>query len=161
MHYAPEECENVWTSVQLKYSDYLKDWRTDLGCSKNFHNGKGGTYDCIAIMTYYSVCKDKTTFREIEEIEEVLVLPSFKKLTLPPLKKEFQQRVFFEFSSIEDHYKYRADVMKTYPYAHYPVFEGYNHMQYQILSSEDFAKTLDFIIENNAMPRLAFMKDEK
>lgn len=86
---------------------------------------------------------------------------SLENKPLPPLKKEFQQRVFFEFGSIEDHYKYRADVMKTYPYAHYPVFEGYNHMQYQILSPEDFAKTLDFIIENNAMPKLAFMKDEK
>ena len=89
LQYAPEECENVWTSVQLKYVDYLKDWRTDLGGSKNFHNGKGGTYDCIAIMTYYSVCKDKTTFREIEKIEEELVLPSFKKLKFVNCNKRF------------------------------------------------------------------------
>lgn len=46
--------------MQLKYVDYLKDWRTDLGGKSSFHNGAGGTYDCIAIMTYYAVCKDVT-----------------------------------------------------------------------------------------------------
>lgn len=96
LHYAPEECENVWTSVQLKYVDYLKDWRTDLGGSKNFHNGKGGTYDCIAIMTYYSVCKDKTTFREIEKIEEELVLPSFKKLKFVNCNKPFWKKLMYK-----------------------------------------------------------------
>ena len=80
LHYPPEKCEEVWTKVQKQYVEYLKDWRTDLGGKKNFHNGKGGTYDCIAIMTYYAVCKDVTAFREIEEMEEELVLPSFKKL---------------------------------------------------------------------------------
>ena len=56
LHYPEEKRERVWTKVQLKYVEYLKSWRTDLGGKKNFHNGKGGTYDCIAIMTYYSVC---------------------------------------------------------------------------------------------------------
>ena len=39
-----------------------------LGSKKNFHNGVGGTYDCIAIMSYYVVCKAVTSFREIEEM---------------------------------------------------------------------------------------------
>ena len=38
--------------VQQQYVTFLRDWRTDLGGSKNFHNGKGGTYDCIALMSY-------------------------------------------------------------------------------------------------------------
>ena len=47
----------------------------------NFHNGAGGTYDCIAIMSYYAACRDVATFREIEEMEENLILPSFRKLS--------------------------------------------------------------------------------
>ncbi len=59
LHYPKQERENVWTKVQLKYVDYLKDWRTDLGGKSNFHNGAGGTYDCIAIMNYYAVCNGR------------------------------------------------------------------------------------------------------
>ncbi len=58
----------VWTNVPLKYVEYLKNCSNDLGGKKNFHNCKGRTYDCIAIMTYYAVCKSVTNFREIEEI---------------------------------------------------------------------------------------------
>ena len=65
----------------LHYADFLSDWRTDLGGKKNFHNGAGGTYDCIAIMSYYAACRDVATFREIEEMEENLILPSFRKLS--------------------------------------------------------------------------------
>ena len=50
----------VWEKVQRQYADFLSDWRTDLGGKKNFHNGVGGTYDCIAIMSYYVVCKAVT-----------------------------------------------------------------------------------------------------
>ena len=61
---------------------FLSDWRTDLGGKRNFHNGVGGTYDCIAIMSYYTVCKAVTSFREIEEMEENLILPIFRRLRL-------------------------------------------------------------------------------
>ena len=50
LHYQPAQRDEVWTQVQLQYVDFLKDWRTDLGGEKNFHNGAGGTYDCIALM---------------------------------------------------------------------------------------------------------------
>ena len=63
LHYPEEKREEVWTDIQKKYVDYLKDWRTDLGGKKNFHNGKGGTYDCIALMCYYVVCKNETSLR--------------------------------------------------------------------------------------------------
>ena len=68
LHYPTEKREAVWEKIQLKYVKFLSEWRTDLGGKKNFHNGKGGTYDCIAIMSYYDVCRDVTSFREIEEI---------------------------------------------------------------------------------------------
>ncbi len=96
LHYPPEKCEEVWMKVQKQYVEYLKDWRTDLGGKKNFHNGKGGTYDCIAIMTYYAVCKDVTTFREIEEMEEELVLPSFRKLKFVNCNKPFWKKLMYK-----------------------------------------------------------------
>ena len=58
LHYPETECEAVWEKVQRQYADFLSDWRTDLGGKKNFHNGAGGTYDCIAIMSYYAACRD-------------------------------------------------------------------------------------------------------
>ena len=80
LHYPEAKREIVWEKVQRQYAVFLSDWRTDLGGKKNFHNGVGGTYDCIAIMSYYVVCKAVTSFREIEEMEENLILPTFRKL---------------------------------------------------------------------------------
>ena len=81
LHYPEPEREAVWERVQRQYVEFLSDWRTDLGGKKNFHNGTGGTYDCIAIMSYYAACQEAVTFREIEEIEENLVLPAFRRLS--------------------------------------------------------------------------------
>ena len=67
-HYPAEQREDIWKKIQMQYVDFLKDWRTDLG-GKNFHNGTGGTYDCIALMAYYVVCKEVTNLKEIEEME--------------------------------------------------------------------------------------------
>lgn len=80
LHYPEAEREAVWEKVQRQYVEFLSDWRTDLGGKKNFHNGAGGTYDCIAILSYYAACRTVTSFREIEEMEENLILPSFRKL---------------------------------------------------------------------------------
>ena len=54
----------MWERVQLKYAEFLSDWRTDLGGKKNFHNGAGGTYDCIAIMSYYGLQTATNRFGE-------------------------------------------------------------------------------------------------
>ena len=35
-------------------------------------NGTGGTYDCVALMAYYVICKSVTNLYEIEEINENL-----------------------------------------------------------------------------------------
>ncbi len=87
LHYPEAERETVWEKVQRQYAVFLSDWRTDLGGKKNFHNGVGGTYDCIAIMSYYVVCKAVTSFREIEEMEENLILPTFRKLKIRGLQQ--------------------------------------------------------------------------
>ena len=60
--------EAVWERVQLRNAELLSDWRTDLGGKKNFHNGKGGNYDCIALMAYYVVCREVTSLSDIEEM---------------------------------------------------------------------------------------------
>ena len=80
LHYPPEKREKIWTRVQKQYETYLQTWRTDLGGSKNFHNGAGGTYDGIALLSYYTICRDVTSLDEIEEMEGNLFLPAFRKL---------------------------------------------------------------------------------
>ena len=59
---------------------------------------------------------------------------------------------------IEDHFKYRQAVMEAYPCGHYPVFEGYNHMQYQIRDPRGFAEMLTSIAEHDGMPKLPFIR---
>lgn len=93
LHYPPEQREEVWEQVQLQYVDFLKDWRTDLGGKKNFHNGAGGNYDCVALMSYYVVCKAVTSLAEIEEMEGELFLPAFRKLRFVDVNKPFWKRL--------------------------------------------------------------------
>ncbi len=93
LHYPPEQREEVWEQVQLQYVDFLKDWRTDLGGKKNFHNGAGGNYDCVALMSYYVVCKAVTSLEEIEEMEGELFLPAFRKLRFVDVNKPFWKRL--------------------------------------------------------------------
>ena len=59
---------------------------------------------------------------------------------------------------IEDHFKYRQAVMEAYPCGHYPVFEGYEHMQYQIRNPKGFAEMLAHIAERDCMPELPFIR---
>ena len=96
LHYPEVEREVVWEQVQLRYAELLSKWRTDLGGKKNFHNGVGGTYDCIAIMSYYVVCKAVTSFREIEEMEENLILPTFRKLKFVDCNKPFWRKLMYK-----------------------------------------------------------------
>ena len=57
---------------------------------------------------------------------------SLEDRPFPPLPEALQERACFAFGSLEEHLKYRGAVMAAYPRGHFPVFEGYNHMQYQI-----------------------------
>ncbi len=98
LHYPPEKREQIWEKVQRQYVDFLSDWRTDLGGSKNFHNGKGGNYDCITLMAYYTVCKDVTSLAEIEEMEGNLFLGAFRRMKFvncnKPLFKKLMYKAF-------------------------------------------------------------------
>ena len=86
----------MWSKVQLQFVDYLKNWRTDLGGKKNFHNGTGGTYDCIAVLFYYKVCKEVASFKEIEQIVENITLPSFKRLRFVDLDKPIYKKLMYK-----------------------------------------------------------------
>jgi len=46
--------------------------------------------------------------------------------------------------------------MQTYIHGNFPVFEGFNHMQYQIQNPEGFARMLKKIIETDRLPELVF-----
>ena len=96
LHYPEAEREAVWEKVQRQYVAFLSDWRTDLGGKKDFHNGAGGTYDCIAILSYYAACRTVTSFREIEEMEENLILPSFRKLKFVDCNKPFFRKLMYK-----------------------------------------------------------------
>lgn len=96
LHYPPAQREEVWEKVQLQYTAYLSRWRTDLGGKENFYNGKGGTYDCIAILSYYVVCRSVTSFREIEQMEEDLILPAFRKLRFVDCNKPFWRKLMYK-----------------------------------------------------------------
>ncbi len=72
---------------------------------------------------------------------------SLEDTPFPALPEETQKHTCFEFGSIEEHYKYRDAVRKAYPYAQFPVWEGQNHMQYQITDPKGFADMLAALIE--------------
>ena len=82
---------------------------------------------------------------------------SLEDKAFPNLPEELQKHTFWEFGSVEDHLKYRNAVMQTYRYGNFPVFEGCNHMQYQIRESEGFAKMLETLIETDRLPELPFV----
>lgn len=99
IHYPPEEREKVWERIQRQYVAFLSDWRTDLGGKKNFHNGRGGNYDCIALMTYFVVCRDVTSLAEIEEMEGNLFLGVFRslhKLKFVDCNKPFFKKLMYK-----------------------------------------------------------------
>ncbi|MBU5480749.1 alpha/beta hydrolase [Blautia sp. MSJ-19] len=83
---------------------------------------------------------------------------SLEEKPFPALPEELQRRTFWEFGNKEDHFKYRAAVMKAYPSGNFPVFDGHNHMQYQIRDPKGFAEMLIAIIETGELPQLAFIK---
>lgn len=75
-----------------------------------------------------------------------------------PLPEALQARTFFSFCSAEEHYKYRDAVMKAYPHGQFPVFEGYQHMQYQIQNPQGFARMLAAIMDTGSLPELPFVR---
>ena len=82
---------------------------------------------------------------------------SLEDRPFPLLSEDLQKHTYFEFGSVEDHFKYRDAVMKAYPYGNYPVFEGYNHLQYQIQNPKRFAAILESVMDENKIPELSFV----
>lgn len=76
----------------------------------------------------------------------------------PRFKSVKEENCYFEFRSVEEHFKYRENVKASYPEGNFPVFRGYNHMQYQIRAPEGFASMLVEIIKENRMPDLPFLE---
>lgn len=148
-HYGDHREEEIWNAVERKYYDFLKKWHRDLGGKGNFHNGKGGTYDCILFLTYYSVYKDVTNLKEIEELEESLVLGNFRKMKFVDCNKVFWKRVmYFAFKKAEKKcHKWNDYRMVVAPYC-----KG-DPIQYQFHSCPvaEFAKFFEL---TEAMPAL-------
>ena len=85
------------------------------------------------------------------------MLDSLENKPFIALDEDFQTKIYFEFGSIEDHFKYRDNVIKAYPKAHYPVFKDYNHMQYQIRDPKGFAEMLMNVMSDKGLGDLPFL----
>ena len=83
---------------------------------------------------------------------------SLEDKPFPPLPPEVQAHCYFEFGRVEEHFKYRQAVMEAYPQGNFPVFEGHNHMQYQIRDPQGFADMLDAIVRTDKIPTLPFLQ---
>ena len=127
---------------------------------KSLYWSKGGTLKKIlwcdddSIKSYFIAAGENLTYTNLRR----QISDSLEDKPFPSLPKEFQRHIYFEFGSIEDHFKYRQAVMKAYPYGNYPVFEGYDHMQYQIRDPKGFAEMLTYIAEHDGMPELPFIR---
>ncbi len=86
---------------------------------------------------------------------------SLENKPFPQMAEEMQKRMVFEFGSAEDHFKYRDAVMEAYPCGNYPIFEGFNHMQYQIRDPKGFAAMLRVIMEEKRLPKLPFLRQQR
>ena len=149
LHYPAGQREEVWTKVQLQYVDFLRDWRTDLGGKKNFHNGAGGNYDCIALMAYYVVCRDVTSLAEIEQMEGNLFLPAFRKLRFVNANRPLVKRLLYlAFSNA----KRQCDKWGDFK-MHLAPFDKNKPIYYEFTQcpTAEFAKTHDLL---EVMPAL-------
>ncbi len=123
---------------------------------KSLYWSKGGTLKKImwcdddAIKPYFIDAGKALTYGNLRR----QLLDSLEDKPFPPLPEMLQRNTYFSFGSLEDHYKYRDAVMKAYPSGNFPVFEGDNHMQYQIQNPQGFADMLRSIIEKNVLPEL-------
>ena len=127
---------------------------------KSLYWSKGGTLKKIlwcddeAIKPYFIAAGKGLSYGNLRR----QLADSLEDKPFPPLPEALQKHTYFEFGSVEEHFKYRDAVMQAYPYGNYPVFEGYNHMQYQICDPRGFAGMLRSVIETDSLPELPFMR---
>ena len=123
---------------------------------------RGGTLrhimwcDDEAIKPYFMDAGRALTYRNLRrQLADSLLDQPF-----PALPDELQRHSFWEFGSAEEHFKYRDAVMAAWPHGNFPVFEGYNHMQFQIRDPQGFAAMLATIVDEGHMPELPFVRRE-
>ena len=127
---------------------------------RSLYWSKGGTLKKIlwcdddSIKPYFIAAGKNLTYTNLRR----QISDSLEDKPFPSLPEELQNHIYFEFGSIEDHFKYRQAVMNAYTYGNYPVFEGYDHMQYQIRDPKGFAEMLAHIAERDCMPELPFIR---
>ena len=125
---------------------------------RSLYWSKGGTLKKLlwcgddAIKPYFIAAGKALTYGNLRR----QLADSLEDRPFPPLTAELQRRTYFEFGSAEEHLKYRAAVMKAYPYGHFPIFEGCDHMQYQIRDPRGFAGMLVSIMERGRLPERIF-----
>ena len=111
-------------------------------------------YDDDTIKPYFIAAGKALRYRNLRR----QMADSLEDKPFPPLTVEMQKHSHFEFGSIEEHLKYRDAVIKAYPSGHFPIFEGNNHMQYQIREPRNFAEMLVCIMKQDTMPSLPFIR---
>lgn len=129
---------------------------------KSLYLSKGKTLSKImwcddeAIKPYFIAAGRELTYGNMRR----QLSDSLEDKPFPKLPEELLRHTYFEFGSIEDHFKYSAAVMKAYPAGNFPVFEGYNHMQYQIRDPRGFADMLRSVVERDTLPELPFLRGD-
>ena len=127
---------------------------------KSLYWSKGGTLKKImwcdddAIKLYFIAAGKTLTYANMRR----QISDSLENKPFPHLPDELVKHSFFEFGSSEDHFKYRDAVMKAYSGGNFPVFDGHNHMQYQIRDPKGFADMLSSIIERGELPDMPFCR---
>ena len=127
---------------------------------KSLYWSKGETLKKIlwcdddSIKLYFIAAGKNLTYTNLRR----QISDSLEDKPFPSLPEELQKHIYFEFGSIEDHFKYRQAVIEAYPCGNYPVFEGYDHMQYQIRDPKGFAEMLASIAAHDDMPKLPFIR---
>ena len=127
---------------------------------KSLYWSKGGTLKKIlwcddeSIKPYFIAAGKVLRYQNLRR----QLTDSLEDKPFPPLPEPLQWHSYFEFGSAEDHFKYRDAVKKAYPQGHFPVFEGHDHMQYQISDPQGFADLLVSIMEQDSLPELPFIR---
>ena len=126
---------------------------------KSLYWSHGGTLkyilwcDDASIKPYFIAAGKALTYGNLRR----QLADSLEDKPFPALSEDLQARCVFAFGSSEDHYKYRDAVRQAYPKGQFPVFEGFDHMQYQIGQPQAFAALLTSLIETNTLPTLPFL----
>ncbi len=121
---------------------------------KSLYWSKGGTLKQImwcnddAIKPYFIAAGKALTYGNLRR----QLADSLEDKPFAVLPNALQTQSFWAFGSAEEHIKYRAAVMSAYPHGHFPVFDGYRHMQYQIKDPKGFAEMLVSVMEKNELP---------